>query len=102
MAGGHLLRRSHGGEILLAVSNDGARSFAPPCCWRGPRIGACARSRSVFCPTISLQIEHLAPSPLGAWVQGEADVLSTTRTMVFAQGPGDGRRRADRPAPTAS
>jgi uncharacterized protein (TIGR00369 family) len=39
-----------------------------------------------FLPTISLQIDYLAPSPLGAWVQGEAQVLRTTRTMVFAQG----------------
>lgn len=39
-----------------------------------------------FLPTVSLQIDYLAPSPLGAWVQGEADVLRTTRTMVFAQG----------------
>ena len=39
-----------------------------------------------FLPTISLQIDYLAPSPLGAWVEGEAQVLRTTRTMVFAQG----------------
>lgn len=39
-----------------------------------------------FLPTIALQIDYLAPSPLGAWVQGEAQVLRTTRTMVFAQG----------------
>jgi len=39
-----------------------------------------------FLPTISLQIDYLAPTPLGAWVQGEAQVLRTTRTMVFAQG----------------
>lgn len=39
-----------------------------------------------FLPTISLQIDYLAPVPLGAWVQGEAEVLRTTATMVFAQG----------------
>jgi len=39
-----------------------------------------------FLPTISLQIDYLAPSPLGAWVQGEADVLRTTATLVFVQG----------------
>lgn len=39
-----------------------------------------------FLPTISLQIDYLAPARLGAWVQGEADVLRVTRTMVFAQG----------------
>ncbi len=47
------------------------------------------KSREVgmrFLPTISLQIDYLAPSPLGAWVQGEAQVLRTTRSLVFAQG----------------
>ena len=39
-----------------------------------------------FLPTISLQIDYLAPSATGAWVQGEAQVLRTTRSMVFAQG----------------
>ena len=39
-----------------------------------------------FLPTISLQLDYLAPSPLGAWVQGEADVLRTTATLVFVQG----------------
>jgi uncharacterized protein (TIGR00369 family) len=39
-----------------------------------------------FLPTISLQIDYLAPAPLGTWVQGEADVLRVTRTMVFAHG----------------
>ena len=39
-----------------------------------------------FLPTISLQIDYLAPAPTGAWVEGEAQVLRVTRTMVFAQG----------------
>ena len=39
-----------------------------------------------FLPTISLQIDYLAPVPLGAWVEGEADVLRATRSLVFAQG----------------
>lgn len=39
-----------------------------------------------FLPTISLQIDYLAPALLGAWVQGEADILRSTRNMVFAQG----------------
>lgn len=39
-----------------------------------------------FLPTVSLDIDYLAPSPLGAWVQGEAQVLRTTRSLVFAQG----------------
>ncbi|MFO1220117.1 MAG: PaaI family thioesterase [Burkholderiaceae bacterium] len=39
-----------------------------------------------FLPTVSLQIDYLAPAPLGAWVQGEAQLLRSTRAMVFAQG----------------
>ncbi len=43
-------------------------------------------ARGRFLPTINLQIDYLAPAPLGCWVQGEAQVLRTTRTLVFAQG----------------
>jgi uncharacterized protein (TIGR00369 family) len=39
-----------------------------------------------FLPTISLQMDYMAPAPLGAWVQGEAQLLRQTLTMVFAQG----------------
>lgn len=39
-----------------------------------------------FLPTVSLDIDYLAPAPLGSWVQGEAQVLRTTRSLVFAQG----------------
>ena len=39
-----------------------------------------------FLPTISLQLDYLAPAPLGAWLIGEAEVLRVTRSMVFAQG----------------
>lgn len=39
-----------------------------------------------FLPTVSLQVDYLAPTPLGAWVQGEAEVLRVTRTLAFLQG----------------
>ena len=39
-----------------------------------------------FLPTINLQIDYLAPSPLGAWVQGEAELLRATKSLVFMQG----------------
>ncbi len=39
-----------------------------------------------FVPTISLQLDYLATAGLGAWVQGEGQVLRTTRSLVFAQG----------------
>ena len=38
-----------------------------------------------FLPTISLQIDYLAPAAIGAWVQGSADVLRMTRNMLFMQ-----------------
>lgn len=42
--------------------------------------------RNQFLPTVSLQIDYLAPCPLGAWVQGEAQVLRVTRNLAFVQG----------------
>jgi uncharacterized protein (TIGR00369 family) len=39
-----------------------------------------------FLPTINLQVDFLAPSPQGAWVQGEAQLLRATRSMVFMRG----------------
>lgn len=39
-----------------------------------------------FLPTVSLQLDYLAPARLGDWVVGEADVLRTTRSLVFVQG----------------
>ena len=38
-----------------------------------------------FLLTISLQVDYLAPSPTGTWVQGEAQVLRTTRSLVSMQ-----------------
>ena len=39
-----------------------------------------------FLPTINLQIDYLAPAKLGDWVEGRAEVLKVTRSLVFAQG----------------
>jgi len=38
-----------------------------------------------FLPTISLQVDYLAPTPPGAWVEGEAQVLRTTTSLAFVQ-----------------
>lgn len=46
----------------------------------------CKETMGRFLPTISLQIDYLASAPLGAWVQGEAEVLRATRNLVFMQG----------------
>ncbi|MBL8311847.1 MAG: PaaI family thioesterase [Burkholderiales bacterium] len=39
-----------------------------------------------FLPTINLQVDYIAPAGVGAWIDGEADVLKVTRSMAFAQG----------------
>ena len=39
-----------------------------------------------FLPTVSLQLDFMASAQHGEWVEGEMQVLRTTRTMVFAQG----------------
>jgi len=39
-----------------------------------------------FLPTVSLQVDYITSAKLGEWVEGEMQVLRTTRTMVFAQG----------------
>ncbi len=66
----------HGG--MLASFGD---MVLPMCIHRkAPEIG------HKFLPTISLQLDYLAPAPLGAWLTGEADVLRITRSMVFGQG----------------
>lgn len=39
-----------------------------------------------FLPTIQLQVDYLGPSPLGTWVQGEGQLLRSTRSLVFMQG----------------
>ncbi len=37
-------------------------------------------------PTVSLQVDFLGPVRLGDWLEGEAEVLKVTRSVVFAQG----------------
>ena len=39
-----------------------------------------------FLPTVSLQMDFMAPAPRGSWVQGEADVLKVTKSLIFSQG----------------
>ncbi len=39
-----------------------------------------------FLPTVSLQLDYMAPAALGDWVEGQARVLQVTRAMAFIQG----------------
>lgn len=69
------MRNCHGGmlasfaDMVLPLS---VQRKAPEVGWR-------------FLPTINLTLDYLAPAPLGCWVQGEAQVLRSTRSLVFAQ-----------------
>jgi uncharacterized protein (TIGR00369 family) len=39
-----------------------------------------------FLPTVNLTCDYLAPAPLGAWIEGRADPVKTTKNLLFAQG----------------
>ena len=39
-----------------------------------------------FLPTINLTCDYLAPAPLGAWVEGQGEVVRITKNLLFAQG----------------
>jgi hypothetical protein len=39
-----------------------------------------------FLPTVNLACDFLAPAPLGAWVEGRAELVTRTRNLLFAQG----------------
>src|SRR5579862_3997319 len=39
-----------------------------------------------FLPTINLTCDFLAPAPLGSWVEGHLQAITTTRNLLFAQG----------------
>lgn len=39
--------------------------------------------RSASAPTISVSVDFLAPTPLGAWVEGIPETVKMTRNMLF-------------------
>lgn len=65
----------HGGMIASFCD-----MLLPMAAHRDPAVGR------RFLPTINLQIDYLATVALGAWVQGEGQVLRATRSIVFVQG----------------
>ena len=98
VANGPLYRRIVAGRLQLGFRVESRHTNSMGICHGGMMASFCdmllpiavhQQSAEVglrFLPTISLQIDYLAPSPLGAWVQGEADVLRVTRSLVFTQG----------------
>lgn len=41
--------------------------------------------RSASAPTISVSVDFLAPSPLGAWIEGIPETVKMTRNLLFYQ-----------------
>src|ERR1700761_5481379 len=39
-----------------------------------------------FMPTVNLTCDYVSAARLGSWVEGKADLIRMTRTLVFAQG----------------
>ncbi|MFM6992840.1 MAG: PaaI family thioesterase [Rhodoferax sp.] len=66
----------HGGMIA---------TFADMVCATGGHATSEA-AKNRFLPTISLQLDYMAPARLGSWVQGSASVLRATRSMLFLHG----------------
>ena len=44
-----------------------------------------AKKEDAFFATMTLTTDYLAKAPLGAWVEGKAEVLRLTRNSAFAQ-----------------
>jgi len=38
-----------------------------------------------FLPTVNLSLDYVAAAKMGAWIEGETEVLRKTRSLVFAQ-----------------
>jgi acyl-coenzyme A thioesterase PaaI-like protein len=36
-------------------------------------------------PTVSLNLDFVAPAPLGAWIEAAVSLIKTTRTLIFTQ-----------------
>ena len=97
-ANGPLYVRSEGGSVQLGFRVEARHTNPMRICHGGMMASFCdmllpisihRKSKEIgfrFLPTINLQIDYLAPARLGAWVQGEADLLKATRSLVFAQG----------------
>lgn len=41
--------------------------------------------RAHFLPTVNLQLDYLAPAPLGCWIEGGGQLLRSTRSLAFVQ-----------------
>jgi uncharacterized protein (TIGR00369 family) len=95
---GPLYLYDHGGVVRLGFRVEARHTNPLGICHGGMMASYCdmllpisahhkeAALARRFLPTISLQIDYLTACPLGAWVEGEAQVLRATRNLVFMQG----------------
>ncbi|MFT3957281.1 MAG: PaaI family thioesterase [Piscinibacter sp.] len=98
VANGPIYERMHEGVCQLGFRVEARHTNTMGICHGGMMATFCdmllpvtalrthADLQARFLPTVSLDIDYLAPAPRGAWVQGEAQVLRVTRSLVFAQG----------------
>lgn len=51
-------------------------------------VASCVQGRMAasFLPTINLSADFMAPTPIGAWIEGRTEMLREGRSFVFAQG----------------
>ena len=82
---GPLFARWHKGQIEFGF-RVGAQQVNPANNCHGGMLSLFADIPRQFLPTIGLQLDFLAPAPLGSWVQGRADILKVTRNLIFSQG----------------
>ncbi len=87
-----------GGQVKLGFRVEARHSNALGICHGGMMASFCDMLLPVtahrlsgepgdrFLPTISLQIDYLAATPQGAWVEGQAEVLRNTGSLLFVQG----------------
>lgn len=40
---------------------------------------------AAHCPTISLSVDYLAPTPMGSWLEGQVTMTAQTKNMYFTQ-----------------
>ncbi len=73
---GNMARNGHGG--MLATFAD--MQMAVVTHYQRPEIAGHSF------PTISMTTDYVAPAPMGAWVEGSADVIRATKSLVFIQG----------------
>jgi len=96
-ANGPLYVRRHGGGFALGL-RVGQRHINPMANLHGGMMASFCDMllafvahhesealRAHFLPTVSLQLDYLAPAPLGCWIEGRGQLLRTTRSLAFVQ-----------------